>query len=196
MVTERPHRARVRTFLCAVSLLAAGACAATQRDTPGSRPGTTATSVVSACPAQSGKPVPAIPRMVLPCLTRPARSVQLAVSHGRPQVINVWASWCGPCRDEMPVLQAAHETVGGRVLFLGVAVRDSRSRALAFVSAHGVTYPQVFDERGQFPTAMRFAGVPDTLVIDGDGKVLDQVIGVLTRKRLAHDLALLGGGRH
>ena len=196
MVTERAVAARVSAVLCTVSLLAAGACAGAPQDPAGSRPPTTETAAQSGCPAQSGKPVSAIPPMALPCLTRTARSVQLAVSHGRPQVINVWASWCGPCGDELPVLQAAHEAAGGRVLFLGVAVRDSRSRALAFVSAHGVTYPQVFDERGRFPRAMRFAGVPDTLVIDADGKVIDRVVGVLTRERLARDLAHLGASPH
>jgi cytochrome c biogenesis protein CcmG, thiol:disulfide interchange protein DsbE len=196
MVTEFAVPARISMVMCTVSLLAAGACVGTPQEPAGSRPATTKTSVATSCPAQSGKPVRAIPPMVLPCLTRTARSVQLAVSHGKPQVINVWASWCGPCRDEMPLLQAAHEAVGRRVLFLGVAVRDSRSRALAFLSAHGVTYPQVLDERGQFPEAMRFAGVPDTLVIAADGKVVDEIIGVLARKRLARDLTHLAGSHH
>jgi cytochrome c biogenesis protein CcmG, thiol:disulfide interchange protein DsbE len=188
MVTERAVLLSVRGVLCLMSLLAAVACSTAPNDRVGPGPVKVA-SVEPGCPSASGQPLSGVPPMVLPCLAHPARSVQLSVDSGRPQVVNVWASWCGPCRAELPVLQTAHEKAGRRVLFVGVDVRDSPSSALKFLAAHGATYPQVFDKRGQFPRAMRFAGVPDTLVLDAHGKVVDRITGVLTEKRLARDLA-------
>jgi DsbE subfamily thiol:disulfide oxidoreductase len=117
--------------------------------------------------------------------------VDLSRVHGRPEVINIWASWCAPCRKEMPLLQHAHVHQGDGVLFLGVDVKDSRSHALAFLADNGVDYPQVFDPDGTFALGLRLQGVPNTLFVDGSGRVVDRVIGPVTETRLEQGLAAL-----
>lgn len=147
------------------------------------------------CPASTGSsthPVHGLPHLALPCLARPDQSVTVSATHGRPEIINVWASWCGPCRRELPLLERAHRTVGDAVLFLGVDVRDSRPRALAFLAAHGISYPQVYDETGSVARAFRFAGVPDTVVVSSGGRVVYRHAGELDATALEAALAKLG----
>jgi thiol-disulfide isomerase/thioredoxin len=112
--------------------------------------------------------------------------------HGKPEIINMWASWCAPCREEMPMLERAHERLGNRVQFLGVDVKDSRSSALAFLTRHQIGYSQVFDTRGDLPLQLRLLGVPSTLFVNASGVVVDRVIGRLDDQSLAHGVALLG----
>ena len=154
--------------------------------------GSPAPNAPLACATGSGRPLEGLAHLGLPCLARPARTVTVTAMHGRPEVINLWASWCGPCRRELPLLEQAHRTVGDRVLFLGVDVRDSRSRALAFLGDHGVSYPQVYDEAGAVARAFRFAGVPDTVVVDARGHVVYRHAGELDRATLEAALAKLG----
>ena len=87
------------------------------------------------------------------------------------------------------MLQRAHERIGGKVLFLGVDVKDSRSHALTFLAQTGISYPQVSDPDGRFALDLRLLGVPNTLVVDGSGRVVDRVIGEL------HDLHQPAVGR-
>ena len=166
--------------LSALALLLAG-CGGSP--TPAASPG---------CPTGAGRPVQGLSHLALPCLARPALAVTVSATHGRPELVNVWASWCGPCRRELPLLEEAHRAVGDRVLFLGVDVRDSRSRALAFLAEHGVSYPQVYDEAGAAARALRFAGVPDTVVVDARGHVVYRHAGELDAATLEAALARLG----
>ncbi|HEY3531411.1 MAG TPA: TlpA disulfide reductase family protein [Nocardioides sp.] len=144
------------------------------------------------CPRSHGLDVEGLPRLSLSCLTS-SGAVEMSVLHGRPEVINIWASWCAPCRQEMPLLQHAHTEQGDGVLFLGVDVKDSRSHALSFLANTGVSYPQVFDARGDFPLRLGLQGVPNTLFVDESGRVVDRVIGPLSETRLQQGLAALDG---
>jgi cytochrome c biogenesis protein CcmG/thiol:disulfide interchange protein DsbE len=153
----------------------------------GTRPDT------AGCPTGSGQQITGFPESELPCLAGPGR-VRMSVVHGRPEVINLWASWCGPCREETALLQRAHERLGGNVLFLGVDVKDSRSHAQSFLDAAGVTYPQVFDADGSFARLLRLQGVPNTLVVDATGHVVYRRIGELSEADLREGLARLGFG--
>ena len=92
-----------------------------------------------------------------------------------PAVISVWASWCGPCREEMPVLQEFHAAYGDRVELLGIDFQDLQTgKARALVEQTGVTYPLVVDEggdisgRGAFPP---LRGLPFIAFVDEDGTV-------------------------
>ncbi len=89
-----------------------------------------------------------LPPLRLSCLT-PGPTIDLAALSGRPVLVNLWASWCGPCREEMPVLQAAHEQYGDQVQFLGVDSKDTVEAGAAFLDDIGVTYPQVVDPEGK-----------------------------------------------
>lgn len=92
-----------------------------------------------------------------------------------PAVISVWASWCGPCRREMPILEEFHATYGDRVALLGIDFQDRQTeKARALVEQTGVTYPLVEDEagdingRGAFPL---LRGLPAVAFVADDGTV-------------------------
>jgi thiol-disulfide isomerase/thioredoxin len=103
--------------------------------------------------------------------------------------INVWASWCGPCRSELPMLAAAAKRLRSQgVRFLGVDERDHASHARAFIASTGATYPNLFDPNGSLLrelTLLPQAGVPSTLVLDPRGRMAARVIGAITSKELA-----------
>jgi cytochrome c biogenesis protein CcmG/thiol:disulfide interchange protein DsbE len=117
--------------------------------------------------------------------------VSLAELEGRPVVLNFWASWCAPCRDEAPALQRAHEAYGDRVAIVGVDVRDSRSDALAFARRHSLDYSLVRDESGGIASAYGLTGQPESFFIDSDGIVVEHVAGPLFEDDLATLLDVL-----
>ncbi len=88
---------------------------------------------------------------------------------GVPVVVNVWASWCGPCKLEAPHLAAAARRFGGRIQFLGVDILDRRSSAQAFIRSEGWSYPSLFDPAGQIRSGLGFLGQPDTVFFDRQG---------------------------
>lgn len=107
---------------------------------------------------------------------------------GTPVIVNVWASWCAPCRTEMPLLERAARTFDGRVAFLGVASRDARDDAQEFLDDIGVTYPNVFDATGDVRKALSLRGFPTTYVFDTDGKLLRSIVGGVSEQQLAAQL--------
>ncbi|WP_035812064.1 TlpA family protein disulfide reductase [Jiangella gansuensis] len=108
---------------------------------------------------------------------------ELADAAGDVVVLNVWGSWCPPCRKEAPDLQAVHESVASEgVRFVGVNVRDPSKRAAeAFEDEFGITYPSVYDPKSEALLAFRDTvppqAIPSTLVIDRDGRIAARVLG-------------------
>jgi thiol-disulfide isomerase/thioredoxin len=103
---------------------------------------------------------------------------------GTPVVVNIWASWCGPCRTETPILVDATERYGARVQFLGVDIQDGREAAASFLSEHTVRYPSVFDAAGEIHDRLGFVGLPDTLFYAADGAIAGTWTGPLTAQAL------------
>lgn len=118
-------------------------------------------------------------------------SLSLADLEGKPAVINFWASWCGPCEDEAPLLRRAFETFGDDIQFVGVDIKDARSDALAFVEEHGLDYPSVRDEGQVIYRDYGLTGQPETFFIDADGVLVEHVAGPLEAARLGELIDLL-----
>jgi cytochrome c biogenesis protein CcmG/thiol:disulfide interchange protein DsbE len=112
-------------------------------------------------------------------------SISLSAFRGKIVVLNVWASWCLPCREEAPALQAAWEAYGGRgVQFLGSNYQDDRDAARGFIREFGITYPSVFDPSGRLAVDYGFVGLPSTFVIDSSGRIRFQFTGYMTGQKL------------
>lgn len=102
---------------------------------------------------------------------------------GGPVLLNLWASWCIPCRNEMPLLDDVAPLYPG-VVFLGVAVNDSRANAEAFADEIGVSYPIAFDEGGEVVAGYPAPAMPVTYVIASDATVRGRFFGELSTDRI------------
>ncbi|MBI3749470.1 MAG: TlpA family protein disulfide reductase [Chloroflexi bacterium] len=107
-------------------------------------------------------------------------TIDLAALRGRPVVLNFWASWCIPCRDEAPLLRAAQERYAPRnVRFLGIVYQDSAASAQAFVVRYGIAYPSLLDPDGRTALDYGVYGIPETYFIAADGTIRAKQIGPL-----------------
>lgn len=192
---------RLAAFALAVGC-AAGATACGEADTavPGLSPAPSSAAPtphsaptingVAACPT-SDPEVPAradgLPDLTLPCLTA-GPAVRLAGLRGVPTVINVWASWCPPCRDEIPHLVELDERAGDRVRILGIDLLDRNDPAIAVVEDFAMTYPSVIDADGDTRSALNVQAPPVTLFVDADGAIVGRKVGEI---RSTAEFALL-----
>ncbi len=135
---------------------------------------------IADCPTSdaSADSVPGgLPAVTLPCLGG-GRDVTLSGLAGRPMVINIWASWCGPCRDELPLLHRFAERAGDRVAMLGIDFNDTRPEAaLLLAKQSGVRYPLVADLDTRVEQPFRVIGLPMTVLVDPDGEVVHTIAG-------------------
>lgn len=107
-------------------------------------------------------------------------NLALADHRGDVVVVNLWASWCGPCRREQPDLEQVWREYRDRgVRFLGVNVRDQRAAARAFQEEFGVTYPSFYDEASQLAHELKAQNLPTTYVIDRDGTIVLRLTGTI-----------------
>jgi cytochrome c biogenesis protein CcmG, thiol:disulfide interchange protein DsbE len=88
---------------------------------------------------------------------------------GHPIVINAWAAWCGPCREELPIFRSASRAWAGRLAFVGVDVRDDRGSAARLLRAIPVGYPSYEDPHGAIAQSYRLVGTPSTIFYDRAG---------------------------
>ncbi|HEY7381429.1 MAG TPA: redoxin domain-containing protein [Gaiella sp.] len=123
----------------------------------------------------AGKPVEA-PPFALERLDREG-TLSLDDLAGKPLVVNFWASWCIPCREEAPRLQQTYERYGGQgLVVLGIDYQDFRADAKRFMKRFGLTYPNVYDGKGSLVGRWGLRGVPETFFVDRRGRVVGDVI--------------------
>lgn len=189
VLERRTHRtwAAVPVLLAGVVLIAGCGTSASGPSAAAATP--TLPSWVTAprlpsCPAGASTSGTQLPAVTLRCLD--GRS-SLALDHLRsgPYVINLWASWCEPCRAEAPRLAAAAAAAGGRVQFLGVDTADGRDPALSFLHDFGIAYPQLADPNSDVLHRLPAPGLPVTLAVDASGRVAYRRIGEISADQLA-----------
>jgi thiol-disulfide isomerase/thioredoxin len=106
-------------------------------------------------------------------------------------VVNFFASWCEPCKAEMPDLAAVHAELGTEVSFLGINVRDREDDARALLAATGVAYAVARDPSGSLQEAFGVVNMPSTFFLDADGRIVSSHPGVLSADELRAELATL-----
>lgn len=120
-------------------------------------------------------------------------TLSLSQFKGKPTVLNFWASWCPPCRKEMPALEAVAQKFQGKVNFVGIDSNDQRSAGLAFALQKGVTYALGFDPSASVASSFTVYGLPSTFFISADGKLMGKQIGGMTQSRLEQLLSTTFG---
>ncbi len=126
--------------------------------------------------------VPAARRKPLPdlrgsALTPPPATIRLHALRGRPAFIDVWASWCVPCREEAPLLARLWREHRQQIGFLGIDVEDSRGDARRFIRRYGLGYPNVFDRKAAMAGKLGFFGLPTAYLIDRQGRIAAKLVG-------------------
>ncbi len=176
----------MRAVLALVATLVLTACSAGGQ--PGGAAGgtvgfTTGDGTVTIVPEAEREPAP-----VLEGPSLDGGTLSTADLAGKPIVVNVWGSWCAPCRAEAPELVEAAERLGDDVAFLGLNTRDlSEAPAQAFVRAFEIPYPNIFDPDGELLLGFGQVppkAIPSTLVIDAEGRVAARVIGEVNANTL------------
>jgi cytochrome c biogenesis protein CcmG/thiol:disulfide interchange protein DsbE len=179
---------RFRTTLHATTWLIAGlVLASCGTEQPAPQPQSSSTAIAGAdklvaCPATPSRPpaTNALPDVSLTCLGD-GPDIRLADLRG-PLVINVWAQWCGPCRDEAPYLAKLAKT--GKVRMLGIDYDDPRPElAVKFAHDEGWTYPHLADPDKTIQKALKVGGPPLTAFVDADGVVVEVHRGALTSQQ-------------
>lgn len=139
-----------------------------------------AAAALRPCPPQSDAApgsATTLPVEAMPCLGG-GPDFSLASLSGKPAIINVWGSWCPPCRDELPWFASLDHDASGKVQIIGVDVADTADSALSTLASLGVHYPSVFDPDGRTRVALQWTGgTPVTLLVRADGTIAHRIEG-------------------
>ena len=131
----------------------------------------------------------AAPELELPTLD--GELLRLSDLRGQVVIVNLWASWCPPCRAEMPALQTLHESLQDKglvVLGVNATDQDSEAAARAFVEAQGLTFPIVLDVDGEASRAYALQALPSTFIVDRRGVIREALIGGPVREATLRSL--------
>ena len=176
-------------IVMSMALVTLGACGSPDTNSTGDKGYVVGNGVITRLSADERvKPGPVVGK------TLEGEEVSLADFKGQVVVLNVWGSWCPPCRKEAPLLaQAARTLEPEGVAFLGINTRDSSTdQGLAFQKKYDVPYPSIYDPSGQTLLAFRRTlnpnSIPTTLIIDADGKVAASILGEVPSKTTLVDL--------
>lgn len=197
----RPGRRQLAGFLLAATL-AAGCAPATSAEEPPEIPPTATDPAnlaalkkaarIEECPKSDGDVAPVengLPDLVVACLGG-GRDVRLAGLRGKPMLINAWAQWCPPCREESPYLSEIAGADHRGLLILGIDYADPRpDYAIEFAQISGWRYPQLVDAEKALAGPLQLsAGPPQTLFVDADGVIVARHAGPFTSAAEIRDL--------
>ena len=122
----------------------------------------------------------------------PERVVRLSDFRGTPVVLNWYASWCGPCKREIPDFQKAYDALDGEVVFLGVNLQEDADQAAGLLDVFVAKYPALLDTEGEVAFHYRIPGMPTTFFIDAEGIVRSMGAGLIVEEVLVEELARIG----
>ena len=108
----------------------------------------------------------------------------LARHRGQVVLLNLWATWCPPCREEMPALERFARENAGKVVVLGVDQGESASAAAAYAKERGVTFPILVDEQQQYGRTYAAIGLPTSVIVDRSGHVVVGIDGQMTIEQM------------
>jgi thiol-disulfide isomerase/thioredoxin len=143
-------------------------------------------------PARQPAPPRPAKSFTLARLGQPGSTVSLASYAGQPVIVNFFASWCGPCQRETPLLARFYDSHAGHVNMIGIDANDEQPAALRFVAKAGVRYPVAWDP---FPssttTSYGIYALPQTFFLNAEHRIVATVMGAVTARVLARDVALM-----
>lgn len=140
-----------------------------------------AATVLVGC-GSSGSDGDALPALTLPDLA--GTSTMTLDELDGPLVVNLWATWCAPCRRELPDFEQVHLELAGEVRFIGVNIGDRATDAAAFIDELGVTFEQLLDHDGALNEALGTASLPVTVVTDAEGRITTTHTGPMDAAQL------------
>lgn len=162
--------------LLALVLLSACAADPTNPDPP--PPALDAYDSLEPCPEQPDQPAAGaqtMPPLAFDCLG--GGVLDLARAPGVPTLVNLWGTWCPPCRAELPLLQEFADAAGDRVRVIGVISKDGAPQADSFADEAGVTFPGAFDGDGELMSELGLNALPFTYFLDADGALVHTEVG-------------------
>jgi thiol-disulfide isomerase/thioredoxin len=136
---------------------------------------------------------PAAPSFSFPELGHAGKRVALTGYLGKPLIVNFFASWCPPCKQETPMLARFYRTEHGSVPMVGLDENDETGNALAFARADGVTYPVAWDPNLVAASAYGVAAMPQTFFLNARHHIVYHVIGGMTSTELSRGISLATG---
>jgi len=190
-VRRRQRQVRRIVGMSLVSLVCVGLLAllGSQLLTPAPRQATTANSLI-------GRSAPdfTLPLLSVSTGQEPASpsTMHLASLKGKPIILNFWASWCGPCKHEAPLLESTWRVLQRQgVLLIGIDFQEPQSDAQNFLRTYRITYPNVVDRSGSVALSYDIIGLPDTFFLNRQGVIVSKVVGELTAQSLQSNLRLI-----
>jgi cytochrome c biogenesis protein CcmG, thiol:disulfide interchange protein DsbE len=172
------RRCAIPAGLAVVTLLAGCTSGGADDETLPPAASPTAASVLEPCPEQPDEPAAGgsdVPALTFDCPG--GGTLDLTRAPGVPTVVNLWGSWCAPCREELPLMQELAEGGVDRIRVLGVISRDGEPQAESFADDAGITFPSAFDGDGELMAELGLNALPYTFFLAADGTLAHSELG-------------------